>query len=354
MIELDFRKSVADRGIDTKKDGAIPFAEEIERLGYGGLWHGHFMVGDLPGFDTLQVLTAVAARTSRIMLGTAVLQVPIYHPVDLARRIVTLDNLSDGRFLFGIGSGGDEWEYETLGLPFNRRVSRCNEILDVMKRLWTTDEPITYEGQHFNFTHPIQVLPKPVTKPHPKLVIAGTWRGMLKGRQRAGQPRIDDWSPAAITRIATYGDGWITNSSIPPARATEVVKDGMDRIRARAKELGRTINHDEFELVAETGAVNINPKNKALEEGENFWSARVARGYHQTRGNPSLESHLTTGVYGDAQEVADFMLQWIEVKKTVPALKRIQINLGTMDLVAQLHRFHDEVYPLIEKDLKAA
>lgn len=354
MIELDFRKSVADRGVDTRIDGAIPFAEEIERLNYGGLWHGHFLVGDLPGFDTLQVLTAVAARTSRIMIGTAVLQVPPYHPVDLARRIVTLDHLSQGRFLFGIGSGGDDWEYETLDLPFNKRVGRCNEALDIMKRLWTADEPITYEGKYFKLSHPIQVLPKPLAKPHPPLVIAGTWRGMLQGQQRSGQPRVEAFSEAAITRIARYGDGWITNSSIPAARATEVVKEGMDRIKERAREQGRTIDDDEFLLVAETGAVNINPKSKALEEGEGFWSARVARGYHQTRGNPSLDSHLKTGVYGDAQEVADFMRQWIEVKKTVPALKRIQVNLGTMNLVQQLRRFHDEVFPLIEQDLKAA
>src|SRR5579862_6935285 len=83
-------------------------------------------------------------------------------------------------------------------------------------------------------------------------------------------------------------------------------------------------------------------------------TAVVARGYHQTPGNPSLESHLTAGVYGDAQEVADFMRQSIAIKKTVPAIERIHVNLGSMDLVAQLRRFHDEVHPLIEQDLKSA
>ncbi len=115
------------------------------------------------------------------------------------------------------------------------------------------------------------------------------------------------------------------------------------------------ITDDEFYLVAETGMINVNDsKGEALEESEQFYSARVARGFHQSRGNPSLETHYATGSCGTAEEVAEFMHKWIAVKKRVPALKRLQVNLASLALVDQLRRFHEQVYPLIEREVKAA
>ncbi len=352
MLEIDFRKSVIDQGMDTAVDNAITFGDEIERLGYGGLWHGHSIVTDLPGLDALSVLSAVAARTDRIFLGSAVLQAPLYHPLDLARRAVTLDHLSRGRLILGVGTGSLEREFINLDLPYRRRASRLDEMLEVLKLLWTQEGPIDYEGEHFSFKDVI-FLPKPVQQPHPKLVIGGVWHGGILGRPEGGSSQ--EWSERAITRIAKYGDGWITLSSLPVARAAEIVGEGVERIKERAKEYGRVITDDEFMMVGETGMVNVSDsKEKALEEGADFYNARVARGFHQSRGNPSMATHLETGCYGTAEEVADFMRQWIAVKKRVPSLKRIQVNLASLKLVQQLQRFHEEVFPLIEDDLREA
>lgn len=350
MIQLDFRKSIIDAGADTRKDNAISFAEEIERLNYGGLWHGHYVVRDLPGLDTLSVLSAVAARTRRIMIGTAVLQASLYHPLDLARKVVTLDHLSQGRLILGVGTGGWQREYENLGIPFKQRAGRLDETMDILKRLWGADGEIDYAGRYYRLSG-VLCLPKPVQKPHPKIVGGGVWHGSVMGRSEIGSQT--EWSDRAITRIAKYCDGWITLSTIPVSRATEIIEEGVERIKARARELGRIITDEEFLLVAETGFINLNESSgKALDAGESFYEARVARGFHQSRGNPSLETHIKTGAYGSAEAIADFVRQWLAVKKKVPALKRLQLNFAAFNLVEQLRRFHEEVFPLIEKDLR--
>src|SRR3970040_1735766 len=83
----------------------LEFAEQLEKLGYESFWLPHTASRDGDSFDTLDMLAAAAARTSKIKLGTDVLQVPLYQPVDLARRLVTLDHISQGRIIFGVGTG---------------------------------------------------------------------------------------------------------------------------------------------------------------------------------------------------------------------------------------------------------
>ena len=351
MLEIDFRKSFIDAGMDVRTDNAITFAEEIERLGYGGLWHSHNVVTDLHGLDALGVLTAVAVRTQRIVIGPAVVQASVYHPLDFARRIITLDQLSNGRLILGVGTGGFEREFVKMDIPFKHRTTRLDETLDILQKLWTADGPIDYEGKNFSFKE-VVVLPKP-EKPYPKIVIGGVWHGGLMGRiMHSSAP--GPWSERAITRIARYGDGWITSSTIPASGAAEILTEAVQRFKERAKELGRIITDDDFYLVAQTGHVNVNDtKSKAVEESEQYYNVRVARGFHQARGNPSLDTHLDTGACGTADEVAEFMHKWIAVKKQVPALKRIVVNLGSLTLLQQLRRFHEQVYPLIERELKA-
>src|SRR3972149_3240538 len=93
----------------------VEFAREVERLGYESLWFAHSIARDTPGLDILEIMAAVAVCTERIKLGTAVLQVPLYHPVDLARRLTTIDLLSKGRLIVGVGTGWIPKELENLG-----------------------------------------------------------------------------------------------------------------------------------------------------------------------------------------------------------------------------------------------
>ena len=213
------------------------------------------------------------------MIGPAVLQVPLYHPLDLARRVVTLDHLSQGRLLFGVGTGGLKREYDNLGIPFKQRPGRLEEMLDILKKLWTEEGDLNYDGRYYKLQS-VVCLPKPVQRPYPKILGGGVWHGGVLGRSEIGSEQ--EWSERAIHRIAKHCDGWITVSTIPTARAVAIVKEGVDRIKARAKEMGRTIKDDEFVLVAVTGFINI-ADNKSKAEAENFYGARVARGFHQSR-----------------------------------------------------------------------
>jgi alkanesulfonate monooxygenase SsuD/methylene tetrahydromethanopterin reductase-like flavin-dependent oxidoreductase (luciferase family) len=237
-------------------------------------------------------------------------------------------------------------------VPFKQRAGRLDEALDILRRLWTADEPLDYEGRYYHL-HDLVCLPKPVQRPHPKIVVGGVWHGSLIGRPHLTAEQ--EWSERAITRIAKYGDGWITFSTIPVARAAEILAEGVARVKARAAELGRQITDDEFLLVGETGFITIaDSRERALEESERCYAARVARGFHQSRGNPSLETHLATGVAGTPEDVAEFLRQWLAVKKTVPSLKRLQLNFGSLTQLAQIRKFHREVVPLIRQELQEA
>lgn len=339
MVEIDFRESIFDAA-----QPLLLFAEEVERLNYGGVWYSHSVGRDFRRLDTLIFLSGVAARTRRIKLGTAVFQVPLYAPVALARMLMALDHLSDGRLIWGVGTGWVRKEFENLGVPFSERAGRTDEALDIVKRLWTEEE-VTYEGKYFRIFE-ARIEPKPIQKPHPKILIGGVWGGAQRGDPGV-RPHLE-WSERAIHRIVKFGDGWITPSSIRPERAAEIMGEGMDRIKTIGAKLGRTIKDEEFELVAEAGSFNINEsRERAVEEARQRYASRVARGFFQVMGNPAFEETLACGAYGPPEEVAVFVKRWLEVNNSVPALKRVQFNLASLDPVEQLRRFHDQVQPLL-------
>src|SRR3989304_9372707 len=126
MVGIGFRLPI---GSGIPASVRLRFAEALEEFGYESFWFPHIISRDIPAFDSLEILTAVAARTQRIHLGTAVLQVPLYHPVDLARRLVTLDHLSQGRLILGVGIGFIPKEFDNLGTSFQERSGRTEEAL---------------------------------------------------------------------------------------------------------------------------------------------------------------------------------------------------------------------------------
>ena len=132
MLKFGFALSM---GATIPWDTKLAFAEEVERLGYDAYCNPHFLGRDVHGFDCLDTMAAIAVRTNRIKLITGVLQVPLYNPVDLARRVTTIDHMSHGRFRLGIGVGWIPREFEMQGVPFNERGKRCDESLEIMKFL---------------------------------------------------------------------------------------------------------------------------------------------------------------------------------------------------------------------------
>jgi len=144
----------------------------------------------------LVLLSALAARTSTLRFATAVLLLPLYNPLDIAEQVATLDCVSGGRVILGVGVGYRSYEYEALGLPWSARGSRLEEALAVLDQAWTR-ERVSFSGAHFSFED-VEVWPKPVQRPRPPI-----WIGAQARR--------------AIGRAATHADGWIAGylESVP-------------------------------------------------------------------------------------------------------------------------------------------
>jgi len=338
MVGIGFRLPI---GSGIPASVRLRFAETLEEFGYESFWFPHIISRDIPAFDSLEILTAVAARTQRIHLGTAVLQVPLYHPVDLARRLVTLDHLSGGRLILGVGIGFIPKEFDNLGLDYAARSARAVEALEILEKLWTEPE-VSFDGKYFRLRE-VVLEPKPVQKPRIKILVGGGYHGITRGAPGAAEK--SPWSQGAIRRIARFGDGWISVSGM----IVEELEEGMDRIKRAAAEIGREIRETEFDLTLESGYLTVgNSVAAARQEAQEFYGSRVARGFYQVQGNPDLDTWLDRGAFGPAELVAEKIREWFGYERRVPALKRIILMIAALDPIGQLERFHHEVRPLLE------
>ena len=174
-----------------------------EELDFESLWTQEDITGDDPSLEPLTQLSYVAALTKRVRLGVSVMVAPLRNPVQLAKALGSLDQMSHGRLTVGVGIGGRQNMYPAFGLTTDRRARRFVELLDVMKALWTEPQA-TYEGQFWQLDG-VPMEPKPVQKPHPPL-----WFG---GRH-----------PDALRRAVRHGDGWMGAGSSTTATFLECVQ----------------------------------------------------------------------------------------------------------------------------------
>jgi probable F420-dependent oxidoreductase len=196
----------------------LPFAAQIEGLGFDSLWIGEHILWSSGFLDPLMTAAAVAGATSRLRLGTSALILPLHHPVRLAKAAATLDLLSGGgRLTLGVGVGGENpREFEAMGVPVASRGARADEILGLLRRLWTEDS-VSHESPYFPLTD-VTLRPRPATLGGPPVWIAG----------RSG---------AALRRAARHGDGWLPYQVSPQQLA-----GGLDTIRAEARLRGRDLS----------------------------------------------------------------------------------------------------------------
>jgi probable F420-dependent oxidoreductase len=211
--------------------GPAELARGVEERGFESLFvpeHTHIPVsrrspwpggGDLPEeyretLDPFLVLTAAAMATERLLLGTGVCLVVERDPITTAKEVATLDLLSGGRFLFGVGGGWNREEMENHGTDPTRRFAILRERVLAMKEIWTHDEA-EFHGTHVDFD-PLWAWPKPVQRPHPPILVAGN-------------------GPGTLDRVVEYGDGWIPI----PGRGAVTLGEGTARLRDLAVERGR-------------------------------------------------------------------------------------------------------------------
>jgi probable F420-dependent oxidoreductase len=202
----------------------------VEQRGFESLWvpeHTHIPAsrkspwpggGDLPkeywhSYDPFVALSMAAAVTTKIKLGTGICLVIERDPITTAKEVASLDHLSRGRFLFGIGGGWNAEEMENHGTAFKSRWRVLRERVLAMKAIWTQEEA-TYRGDHVSFER-IWSYPKPAQKPHPPILMGGD-------------------GPTTFDRVLEFCDGWM-----PVAGRMANLADKITALQKRAKEAGR-------------------------------------------------------------------------------------------------------------------
>jgi probable F420-dependent oxidoreductase len=214
--------------------GAGELAQALEARGFESIWapeHSHIPTsrrspfaagGELPKqyydvMDPFVTLTAAAVVTNRIKLGTGVCLITQRDPIQTAKLVASLDQVSNGRFLFGIGGGWNAEEMEDHGTVFKTRFKLMRERVEAMQAIWT-EEAAEYHGALVDFG-PMAAWPKPVQQPHPPVIVGGAF-------------------PHSARRALRYGDGWIPNASRPQY---EDVTDFLPHFRQMAAEMGRDL-----------------------------------------------------------------------------------------------------------------
>jgi probable F420-dependent oxidoreductase len=207
-------------------------AVALEQRGFDSLWvaeHSHIPVNrrfSLPGgmelskqyydvMDPFVTLSAAAAVTTRLKLATGICLVIQRDTIQTAKLVASLDQVSKGRFLFGIGCGWNAEEMEDHGTVYETRTLKMREQIEAMKEIWTKDQP-EYHGEIVDFP-PMTTWPKPVQKPHPPIIVGGAFR-------------------FAARRAIRYGDGLLPQA---PSAGSGSPEEFMPRLRQMAEEAGR-------------------------------------------------------------------------------------------------------------------
>jgi probable F420-dependent oxidoreductase len=208
------------------------FGQALEARGFESIWapeHSHIPTsratpfpqgGELPkkyyeAMDPFVTLTAAAVATVALKIGTGVCLVAQRDPIQTAKLVASIDQVSGGRFLFGIGGGWNAEEMEDHGTAFKTRFKLMRERIAAMREIWTKPEA-EYHGEFVDFP-PISAWPKPVQKPHPTVIVGGAF-------------------PYAARRALAYGDGWIPHASRPQYGD---VTEFLPRFHQMAAEAGR-------------------------------------------------------------------------------------------------------------------
>jgi probable F420-dependent oxidoreductase len=212
-------------GLLSHPDSIARVARTAETAGYESLWTGEHVVlidpqappSPVPPqtrfLDQVAALTYVAAHTQRIKLGTGIIILPQRNPLVLAKELASVDVLSQGRLIFGLGAGYLKPEFDAVGATFSDRGARTDEYIDAIRALWTQPQP-SFAGRSVRFSG-IDAQPRPVQKPHPPIVVGGT-------------------SPAALRRAVLRGNGWYGF-----LRDLEVTKADLAGLAAAQREVER-------------------------------------------------------------------------------------------------------------------
>jgi probable F420-dependent oxidoreductase len=222
-----------------RRENILYIGREAERVGFDSVWVFERLLwpvnpqtpyGGVPNapipveyqsvLDPLETLTYVGGNTERISLGTSIIDMFFHNPVTLAKRFATLDVLSGGRVIAGLGIGWSKDEYDAAGIPFKQKGVRADEYLQVLKRIWT-DDVVEFKGQFYNIPAS-KIGPKPVQKPHPPILLGA-------------------YTPKTFPRIVNYADGWMPIAGFVPL-------EQQDQAINSLRETARKANKDPSDI----------------------------------------------------------------------------------------------------------
>src|SRR5438067_13742585 len=200
-------------------DGMQALVRLVDDCGYDSLWVGDHIAFAVAIFDPLLQLAQAAVVSRRLKLGTNVYLVPLRHPVPIAKQAATLDHLSEGRLIFGVGVGGEfPKEFAACGVPLGERGARLTAAIPLLRQLWS-GKPVSYSGRYFGGFAEVSMQPP--------------------ARQPGGPPIwVGGRADAALARAGRLADGWISYVVTP-----ETYRAGLGKIAAAAEGAGRKIEH---------------------------------------------------------------------------------------------------------------
>jgi len=222
MAQFSFRPPNADYlGFQATSEGIITTACKAEQLGFDAVFvNDHIIVDGAPRsapwrntYDPLIALSFIAAHTAHIALGTSVLIMPYRNPIVTAKMMATLDQMSGGRVIAGVGVGWNAAEFNALGVPFHERGARATEYLRIWQACWAPGD-VSFTGQFFSFAN-MHVDPKPLQQPHPPIWIGGS-------------------SAAALRRAAAFAQVWQPT----PTPLADLI-ERQDQLRQACAKIGR-------------------------------------------------------------------------------------------------------------------
>jgi probable F420-dependent oxidoreductase len=288
----------------------IELAVLSERLGFDSVWVGDSVLAR-PRFEALTTLAAIAARTSRVQLGTAVYLTPLRHPVTLAHTVGNLDLLSGGRLLFGIGVGTSSpavmAEYPACGAQYRKRGLLLEEGLQIMKGLWTGN-PISFHGRLYDLNE-VRLHPLPGRTGGPPVLMAG-----------AAEP--------ALRRLARFADGWL-----PISPNVEAFRNDWKKIQRACSEAGR----DSATLLRVLYVtLNVNPE---AAQAEREMEAFLLGYYGPIHQKVAKHQGLCAG---SPQRCAGFLRSFIDA-----GVPHFVVRFASTRQEPQMERFLADVVPLL-------
>ncbi len=238
---MDLGFAVPISGSWATPDRQVALAQEAESLGYRSLWTFQRLLYPATGepwapvyaavHDPIVTLGFLAGVTSRVRLGLAVVNLPFYAPVVLAKALTTLDVVSGGRLVAGLGLGWSREEFAAVGVAYDGRGARAEEYLALLDSIWR-DEVVSHDGPLYPLP-PSRIDPKPVQRPRPRVILGGG-------------------APPALERAGRLADGWVAGS----VSTLERTADAIAAVRASAEAAGK--DPDTLDYVVR-GVVRIRP-----------------------------------------------------------------------------------------------